>query len=211
MHELAPRQRDVIDFISATIEQRGFPPTYREIGDALGISSTNGVADHVKALVRKGYLIKAESGAARGIRLTEKAGPIERGGTMSIPLVGTVAAGVPVLAVENYERTFHFDRDLIGGTGSFFSLEVRGDSMIEEGIFEGDYLIVRQQSTASNGDIVVALVGDEATVKFYFREGSRIRLQPAHPTMPPIYIQPEEQGVIQGVVVGIFRRYSVSP
>lgn len=207
MIELSRRQRDVLDFVIAAIQQRGIPPTYREIGDALGISSTNGVADHVKALVRKGYLRKAGGGAARGIQLTEKARPVERGDTVSVPVIGAVAAGLPILADENYERSLHLDASLLSGGDSVYALNVRGDSMVEEGILDGDLVIVRSQATARNGDIVVALVDDEATVKFFFREGDRIRLQPAHPTMDPIYVDARNQTAVQGIVVGVFRQY----
>jgi repressor LexA len=205
--ELSPRQRDVLDFIATMLEQRGIPPTYREIGDALGIASTNGVADHVKALERKGFIAKEGGGAARGLRLTEKAGPTRRGDTVSVPIVGTVAAGLPVLAEENYERSFHIDRSLLRGGGQVFALKVRGDSMIEEGIFQDDLVIVRRQDSARNGDIVVALVDGEATVKFFFREGERIRLQPAHPTMEPIYVDGRSTTLVQGVVIGVWREY----
>ena len=205
--DLSPRQRDVLDYIRSTSMQRGFPPTYREIGDALGISSTNGVADHVKALVKKGFLEKSETGAARGLKLTTKAKPGRRGDTVSVPVLGTVAAGQPILAQENYERSIHLDRSLIRGSDAVYALRVRGDSMIEEGIMEGDIVIVRQQSTARNGDIVVAMVEEEATVKFYFHEGHRIRLQPAHPTMDPIYVSASQASAIQGVVVGVYRQY----
>ena len=207
MIELSRRQRDVLDFVIAAIQQRGIPPTYREIGDALGISSTNGVADHVKALVRKGYLRKAGGGAARGIQLTEKARPVVRGDTVSVPVIGTVAAGLPLLAEENYEKSLHLDASLLAGGDSVYALTVRGDSMIEEGILDGDLVIVKSQATARNGDIVVALVDDEATVKFFFREGDRIRLQPAHPTMDPIYVDSRNHTAVQGIVVGVFRQY----
>ncbi len=204
---LSARQRDVLDFVSSSISQSGRPPTYREIGDALGISSTNGVADHVKALVRKGFLTKARGGAARGIQLTEKAGPTHRGDVVSVPIVGHVAAGQPILADENYERSIHLDASMVGGGGRCFALRVRGDSMIEEGILDGDVVIVREQNSARNGEIVVALVDGEATVKFYFREGTRIRLQPAHPTMAPIYVDRSSDATIQGVVTGVWRQY----
>jgi repressor LexA len=205
--DLSPRQRDVLDYISAALEQRGIPPTYREIGDALGIASTNGVADHMKALERKGYLRKVGDGAARGIQLTAKADPIRRGETVSVPLVGTVAAGMPILAEQNYEGSLHFDSSLFRNQGSIFALRVRGDSMVEEGILDGDVVLIRQVAQARNGDIVVALVDGEATVKFYFHEGGRIRLQPAHPTMRPIYVDATQQSAIQGVVIGLYRQY----
>ena len=212
MEDLSPRQRDVLDFISAAIAQRGLPPTYREIGDALNIRSTNGVADHVKALIRKGYVKKltgeADAGLARGLQLTGAARSTERGAVTAVPIVGTVAAGTPILAEENYDRTLHLDSSMVPSGGVVFGLKVRGDSMIEEGIHDGDIVIVRQQATARDGDIVVALVDGSATVKFYFRERGRIRLQPAHPTMAPIFVDPTMESAVQGLVVGVYRSYN---
>lgn len=211
MEDLSPRQRDVVDYICSTVAQRGIPPTYREIGDALGIASTNGVADHVKALIRKGYLKKvggAPGGVARGIQLTSKARSVRRSAVVPVPLIGNVAAGQPILAEENYEKTLHLDRSLIPPNSSVYALRVRGESMIEEGIHDGDYVIVRQQDVVRNGEIVVALVDGEATVKFYFREGERVRLQPANSTMGPIWIDAANTSMVQGVVVGVYRRYA---
>lgn len=212
MDDLSPRQRDVLDFVQSTIAQRSIPPTYREIGDALGISSTNGVADHVKALVKKGYLKKAQRGApggvARGLMLTSKSQSRRRGAVVSVPLVGTVAAGAPILAEQNYEKTLHLDRTMTAGNATTYALRVQGDSMIEEGILDGDVVIVRQQDTARNGEIVVAMVDGEATVKFFFREKDRIRLQPAHPTMAPIYVDSSKDTAIQGIVIGVYRKYN---
>jgi repressor LexA len=211
MDDLSPRQRDVLDFIQSTISQRSIPPTYREIGDALNISSTNGVADHVKALIRKGYLKKADRGApggvARGLMLTSKSQSRRRGAVVSVPLVGHVAAGAPILADQNYEKTIHLDRSMTAGVDTTYALRVRGDSMVEEGILDGDVVIVRQQNTARDGEIVVAMVDGEATVKFFFRERNRIRLQPAHPTMAPIYVDETNNTAIQGVVIGVYRKY----
>jgi repressor LexA len=127
---------------------------------------------------------------------------------VSVPLVGNVAAGSPILADQNYEKTLHLDRSMTAGNATTYALRVRGESMIEEGILDGDVVIVRQQNTARNGDIVVAMVDSEATVKFFFREKDRIRLQPAHPTMAPIYVDSSNNTAIQGVVIGIYRKYS---
>jgi repressor LexA len=210
MTELSPRQNDVLDYIAHTIESRGLPPSYREIGDALGISSTNGVSDHVKALIKKGYLKKLEGapGAARGIQLTIKSRSMHANENfIEIPLLGHVAAGTPMLAEENRERTINFDSDLLRGDGPTYALRVHGDSMIEEGIHDGDLVIVRQQATARNGDIVVALVDGEATVKYFFHEGQRIRLQPANSAMDPIFVGPEHTTLIQGTVAGVIRVY----
>ncbi len=207
MRGLTARQTDVLQFIMKTVDERGFPPSYREIGDALGIASTNGVADHVKALVRKGYLRKEAGGTARGLALTVKSRGQADGATLKVPVLGNVAAGAPILADENHDGDLTLGRDLVPGDGPTFALRVRGESMIEEGIHDGDYVIVRQASTARNGDMVVALVDGEATVKFYFHEGRRIRLQPAHPTMPPIFVDPGQTSAIQGKVVAVLRVY----
>ena len=207
MDDISPRQADVLEYIRRAVEERGFPPTYREIGDALGISSTNGVADHVKALVKKGYLRKADGGAARGLQLTAMSTAMTDAPMLEVPILGNVAAGLPILADENHDGSLQLGRDMVPGDGPTFALRVRGESMIEEGIHDGDYVIVRQQQNARNGDMVVALVDDEATVKFFFREGNRIRLQPAHPTMAPIFVDATQQAVIQGKVVAVFRVY----
>jgi len=207
MDELTPRQADVLHFIQRALEERGFPPTYREIGDALGISSTNGVADHVKGLIKRGYLAKPQAGAARSLQVTARGSAMGDSPMLDVPILGNVAAGLPIMADENHDGTLHLGRDMVPGDGPTFALRVRGESMIEEGIHDGDYVIVRQQITARNGDMVVALIDDEATVKFFFREGPRIRLQPAHPTMPPIYVDARQQTAIQGKVVAVFRVY----
>ena len=210
MDDLSPRQRDVVNYIASTVAQRGIPPTYREIGDALGIASTNGVADHVKALIKKGYLRKvggSPGGVARGIQLTSKARTVRRSSIIPIPVMGHVAAGQPILAEENYERTLHLDRTMVPAKTSVFALRVRGDSMIEEGIHDGDYVIVRQQETARDGEIVVALVDGDATVKYYYRDGDRVRLQPANSAMEPIYVDSTRAAAIQGTVVGVYRKY----
>ena len=210
MTDLSQRQADVLDFIANAIESRGLPPSYREIGDALGIASTNGVSDHVKALIKKGYLKKLEGarGVARGIQLTAKSRSMHSNeNLLEIPLLGHVAAGAPILAEQNQERTINFDADLLRGDGPTFALRVRGDSMIEEGIHDGDMVIVRQQADARNGDIVVALVDGEATVKYYFHEGERIRLEPANSAMDPIFVGPDQTTLIQGTVAGVIRVY----
>lgn len=210
MTDLSQRQSDVLDFVAQAIETRGLPPSYREIGDALGISSTNGVSDHVKALIKKGYLQKIEdgSGKARGIRLTAKSRSMHaHDNLIEIPLLGHVAAGAPILAEQNQESIINFDANLLRGGGPTYALRVRGDSMIEEGIHDGDMVLVRQQSTARNGDIVVALIDGEATVKYYFHEGERIRLQPANSAMEPIFVGPDQETAVQGTVAGVIRVY----
>jgi len=208
MEELSPRQAQIVDMIKAAVDQRGVMPSYREIGAALGIRSTNAVSDHVKALVRKGYLERmGEPGTPRTLRLTTKAtGHIEDTAVVGVPVVGRVAAGSPVLAAENLEGTVHVDASWLPSGGRVFGLVVQGDSMIEDGIFEGDLLFVRQQSTARNGEIAVVMVDDEATVKRVYAEKGRVRLQPSNSSMAPIYVQ-EGQAEVQvvGTAVGVFR------
>lgn len=198
---LTRRQKQVLDFISRCIDERGYPPTLREIGQHMSIRSTNGVNDHLKALERKGYL-KREDLKARAMR------SVEPDSAARVPLVGQVAAGEPLLATENVEDVLKVDRSLLGRSEDVFALRVKGDSMIEDGIFDGDLVFVRRQPTASPGETVVALVEDEATVKRYYPEQSRIRLQPANASMAPIYVNEQEQRALDilGVVIGVFRR-----
>lgn len=199
--DLTPRQREVLDFITECIDARGFPPTLREIGSQFGIRSTNGVNDHLKALERKGYLAR-EDLKSRALRPTH-AKPV-----VQVPLIGRVAAGQPVLAVENVESTFKLDQALIGAAGEHFALRVDGESMIEDGIFDGDIVFVRPQSNARAGETVVALVDDEATVKRFYPEGKRVRLQPANASMQPIYVDRDDGRDLRllGVVVGVYRQ-----
>ena len=174
----------------------------REIGLHMGIQSTNGVNDHLKALERKGFLVRDDM-KSRALR------PISGSGqTISVPIVGRVAAGEPVLAVENIEDTVKVDRFFIGPTREVFALRVKGESMIEDGIFDGDFIFVRKQLSADPGDTVVAIIGEEATVKRYYPEGDRIRFQPANSAMKPIYVHRDDFRSVDilGVVVGVYRK-----
>lgn len=200
----------MLDFLVAAIDQRGVCPSYREIGQALGIKSTNGVSDHLKALERKGYLERVGGrGASRSVRLTTKAvGHLqEEGETVGVPVLGRIAAGVPLLAEENYEGTVRVDASMIPSGANVFALVVTGDSMIEDGIHDGDTLFVRQTQRVREGDIAVVLVDGEATVKRFYREGARIRLQPANSAMDPIYVDASSGDVqVVGLAVGVYRR-----
>lgn len=200
---LTLRQRQVLGYISECIEAQGFPPTLREIGVRFGIRSTNGVNDHLRALERKGYL-ERELWKSRALR------PVGSTSVVSVPLLGQVAAGRPQLAVEQSETSLKVDRALLGGgrTDEVFALRVRGDSMVEDGIFDKDYVFVRRQPTARAGATVVALIDDEATVKRYYPEADHLRLQPANASMAPIRVRPGEGREVQllGVVVGVYRR-----
>jgi repressor LexA len=208
MDVLPPRQRELLDFVASYADQRGIPPTLREIGEAMGIKSTNGVSDQVKALVKKGFLERVgDARTSRGIRLTHQArGGFREQSTLAVPVIGRVAAGSPLLAEENYAGTLHMDASVMPHQAPVFALVIHGQSMIEDGILDGDYVFVRQQAEARNGDIVVAMVDGEATCKRFFREKGRVRLQPANSEMSPIYVDATRTFQILGVVVGVYRR-----
>jgi repressor LexA len=208
---LTDRQREILDFISQSIRERGYPPTLREIGLHFGIRSTNGVNDHLRALEKKGHLQREDlkSRALRPVGARAPARAATRDDDLvEIPLVGRVAAGVPLLAVENVEDTVKVDRFFIGQTREVFALRVKGESMIEDGIFDGDYIFVRKQLQATRGDIVVAMIDDEATVKRYYPEGDNIRFQPANAAMQPIVVRKRDWKSVNliGIVVGVYRK-----
>ena len=220
---LTDRQEKILSFIKKSIQDQGYPPTIREIGEHFGIRSTNGVNDHLKALERKGYLLRGElksralsvidggrSQAARFPRLARRElSAVDDGDVMEIPVVGKVAAGEPILAQENITDHVRIDSVLLGDGGrKVFALRVSGDSMIGDGIFDGDYIFVRKQLHAGAGEIVVAMIEDEATVKRFYPEGDRVRFQPSNPRLKPIYVSKEDfrETQIIGVVVGVYRK-----
>ncbi len=211
MEDLSPRQLQVLNLIRSWVETNGIAPSFREIGDQLGIKSTNGVSDHVRALERKGYIERVGGrGAARSLRLTRKAtGTLEDERVTSVPVLGRIAAGSPILAVEDPDDALMMDRDLLPTRGGeVFALVVRGDSMIEDGIHDGDYVFVHKQSNWSEGEIIAVLVEGEATVKRVFRErGGKLRLQPSNSDMDPIFVAPNVgECEVMGAVVGVYRR-----
>lgn len=204
MRGLTKRQQLVLEFIQESIQENGFPPTLREIGAHFGIRSTNGVNDHLLALQRKGYLRRQDM-KSRALRPTASAGGVPR----EVPLVGRVAAGQPLLAIENLEGSLRVDSGLLPSEGgTYFALRVRGESMIGAGILDGDIVFVRQQEEASSGTIVVAMVGDEATVKTLYRDGERLRLQPSNPAVAPIVVGRDDGRTLRilGIVVGVYRK-----
>jgi repressor LexA len=260
MQGLTQRQQMVLDFIRQSIADRGYPPTLREIGARMGIRSTNGVNDHLRALERKGYLTR-EDMKSRALRPTplgnlpsEANGAAESadgdlrfdadgiqaelpglfGGRLAkgdsadgsfgatgfsgvpanddelveIQVLGRVAAGLPIFAEEHVIDTVRIDRGMVRGGREVFGLRVHGDSMIEAGILNGDYIFVRKQLTAQKGEIVVALIGDEATVKYYFPEKDYVRFQPANKDMAPILVRAIDfrPTMLLGVVVGVYRK-----
>ena len=205
MKGLTKRQREVYDFILSYIENTQRPPTIREIGEHFGMKSTGTVRDNVLALEKKGY-IRQRPRSARGIVLVQREDARVASGARRIPIVGSIAAGQPILAVENIEDQIDVDARFFGDSDTVFALRVKGDSMRDAGIYDGDYVFVRRQETAENGDIVAAVIGDEATVKRYFHEGNRIRLQPANESMAPIYVDADQaQVILAGKVIGVLR------
>jgi repressor LexA len=199
--ELTRRQGAILDFIIESIHDKGYPPTIAEIGVRFRIASTNGVNDHLVALERKGFIQRAPK--ARGIHVTEKATTnLYHNAVATLPLVGRVAAGAPILAEENVEDRVPVSGPLARVNG--YCLRIRGDSMIEDGIYDGDIIIVDKERRAATGDIIVALIGDDATVKRYYPHGERVELRPANESMQSI-ILPASSVEIQGVVVGLHR------
>jgi repressor LexA len=230
---LTQRQQMVLDFIRQSIADRGYPPTLREIGARMGIRSTNGVNDHLRALERKGYLTREDmksralrptahansnhdpsagehrNGEANGAEAANRLRIVgEDEDVIDVQVLGRVAAGLPLFAEEHVIDTVRVDRGLLKGGREVFGLRVHGDSMIEAGILNGDYIFVRKQLTANRGDIVVALIGDEATVKYYYPEKDYVRFQPANKAMAPILVRAVDfkPTMLLGVVVGVFRR-----
>ena len=215
MDELTDRQKEILQFILRTSEERGYPPTIREIGEEMDIRSTNGVNDHLKALERKGFVTRGEQ-QSRSLVPTKRArlvlglGARRTDPTMvDVPVLGRVAAGAPILAQQNIEDTVRIDSFLLGSNGKeVFALRIKGDSMIEDGIHDGDFIFVKKAPSAAPGEIVVALIEDEATCKRYYPELDRVRFQPANHTMQPIYVSKSDfkQTMILGKVVGVYRR-----
>ena len=197
---LTQKQDKIFQFICNQIEKAGYPPTVREVGGAFGISE-KGAHDHLNAIEKKGYIRRAP-GKPRAIEVMDfvrKPGPQ---GAVEVPIVGRVAAGEPLLASENIEGTLPLPSKMAKDE-MCFALRVKGASMVNAGIFEGDFVVVKEQNYADPGDIVVALLDDEATVKRFFPEGDQIRLQPENDTMPPIVVDNVE---VLGKVIGLFRQ-----
>jgi repressor LexA len=199
MEQLTPRQQEVLAIVTEYIASNGYPPSLREIGKKLSVTGTLGVMKHLEALEKKGYLRRQE-GSSRGISLCGQAQ------AASLPIVGVVRAGALHPAIEDIEGHFAIDSSQARSGGTFF-LRVKGDSMIHAHIKEGDLALVRPQPNAANRDIVVAMVGGEATLKRFYREGDQVRLQPENPNYQPIIVREEDgEFSIVGKVVGIYRQ-----
>jgi len=199
---LSDKQKRILAFIKEELQQKGYPPSVREICDAVGLKSTSTVHGHLERLEKKGY-IRRDPSKPRAIEVLDDLSYRSKKELVNVPIVGKVTAGQPILAVENIEDTFPLPLDYIHHNDVFI-LTVQGDSMINAGILDGDYVIVNQQNYADNGDIVVALLDDEATVKRFYKEKNYIRLQPENPFMEPILAR---NVIILGKVIGVFRIY----
>ncbi len=208
--KLTDRQQQILDLIRQTVARTGFPPTRAEIAQALGFRSPNAAEDHLKALARKGA-IELTAGASRGIRLKDTAAapvqsslPIPALAQLLLPLVGRVAAGSPILAAEHVEREVGVDPSLFAQAPDYL-LKVRGMSMRDAGILEGDLLAVKKASEARNGQIVVARLGDEVTVKRLQRQNGHIELLPENPDFEPIVVKADQEFALEGIAVGLIR------
>ena len=209
--ETTRKERAILKFIEEQVMSNGYPPSVREIGKAIGLSSTATVHAYIAKLEKQGF-IKKEDKKGRTLKVIKGSDgkPVRKSNKnfytqrelVDVPIIGKITAGQPILAVENVTDTFPIPIDFVGNSESFM-LTVRGESMIEAGILDGDYILVKRQSNASNGEIVVALIGEEATVKTFYKEKDHIRLQPENHTMDPIIV-PDCQ--ILGKVAGVFRK-----
>lgn len=202
---LTKRQKEVLDYITQYIEVHGYAPSYREIAEAFNLGSVATVADHVETLVSKGLLRKSDN-SARSLQLV-KDEDFEEDHYVGLPILGLIAAGQPIQTMTGHTETLEVPPFMVGTRHSYV-LQVKGDSMIEEGIFEGDYVVIQEKEVPSNGDMVVALVNnEEATLKRYYKEKDHVRLQPSNAAYEPIIIKPSTPIKIQGVCIGVIRKY----
>lgn len=198
--KITAKQQEILDYIKESILKRGYPPSVREICEAVHLKSTSSVHSHLETLEKNGY-IRRDPTKPRTIEITDDSFGLTRRELVNVPLVGSIAAGQPILAEQNIENYFPIPVEMLPNQ-EVFMLRVKGDSMINAGIFDGDQIIVKQQSTARNGEIVAALVDDSATVKRFYRENGHYRLQPENDSMDPIIVNEAE---VLGVVIGLFR------
>ena len=199
--KISPKQTEILEYIKSEIINRGFPPAVREICEAVNLKSTSSVHSHLETLERNGY-IRRDPTKPRAIEIVDDNFNLTRRELVNVPVVGRVAAGEPILAVENVENYFPIPAEFMPNSQTFM-LNVKGESMIKAGILDGDQILVQQQSTAENGDIVVALIDDSATVKTFYKEDGYYRLQPENDTMEPIIVKDDLK--ILGKVIGVFR------
>ncbi|WP_432631051.1 transcriptional repressor LexA [Brotaphodocola sp.] len=202
--KISQKQQEILDYIKTCILKKGYPPAVREICEAVHLKSTSSVHSHLETLERNGY-IRRDPTKPRAIEVLDNQFSTQRREAVQVPIIGTVAAGQPILAEQNIEEYFPIPSEYLPAGGEVFILRVKGESMINAGIFNGDQVIVQQMNTAENGDIVVALLDDSATVKRFYRENGHYRLQPENDAMEPIIVSDVQ---ILGKVVGLFRRMS---
>lgn len=200
--KITPKQQEILDFIKSEILHKGYPPAVRDICEAVHLKSTSSVHSHLETLEKNGY-IRRDPTKPRAIEIMDDSFYMVRHEVVNVPLVGTVAAGQPLLAAENIEAYFPIPAEYVPNTDTFM-LKVKGDSMVNAGIFDGDQILVQRQSTARNGDMVVALVDDSATVKTFYKENGHYRLQPENDSMNPIIV---DEVTILGKVFGVFRLF----
>lgn len=203
--QLTSRQQEVFDYIKAQTTEFCRPPTVREIANRFNISSTNGVRSILAALIKKGYISRSPR-TSRGLEILQDDSPTLDSSLAEIPIVGRVAAGEPILAVQNLEGTITVDRDFIARRKDVFALRVKGDSMINAGIFDGDLVFAQHQNTAERGEIIIAKIDDEATVKYFQPKKDWVELHAANPKYQPIIVKPERDFSIAGRVIGIMRK-----
>lgn len=200
--KISVKQKEILDYIKSEILQRGYPPAVREICEAVHLKSTSSVHSHLETLEKNGY-IKRDPTKPRAIEIVDDSFNLSRREIVNVPIVGTVTAGQPILAVENIDGYFPLLSEDVPKAETFM-LKVKGESMINAGIFDGDLILVEKQSTAENGEIVVALIDDSATVKTFYKEDGHFRLQPENDTMAPIIVDNLD---ILGRVRGLYRRF----
>lgn len=200
--KITPKQQEILDFIKSEILNKGYPPAVRDICEAVHLKSTSSVHSHLETLEKNGY-IRRDPTKPRAIEIMDDSFYMVRHEVVNVPLVGTVAAGQPILAAENIESYFPIPAEYMPNADTFM-LKVKGESMINAGIFDGDRILVQQQSSANNGDIVVAMVDDSATVKTFYKENGHYRLQPENDSMNPIIV---DEVTILGKVFGVFRLF----
>ena len=200
--KISDKQREILEYIKAEILNKGYPPAVREICEAVKLKSTSSVHAHLETLEKNGY-IRRDPTKPRAIEIVDENFNLTRREMVNVPIVGRVAAGEPILAVENIENYFPIPAEFMPNEQTFI-LQVQGESMVNAGILDGDYILVEQQTTANDGDMVVALVDDSATVKTFYKENGYFRLQPENETMDPIIVDKVE---ILGIAIGLYRKF----
>ncbi|MBR0409886.1 MAG: transcriptional repressor LexA [Eubacterium sp.] len=203
--KISAKQKEILEFVKQSILNRGYPPAVREICEAVHLKSTSSVHSHLETLEKNGY-IRRDPTKPRAIEIIDDSFNLTRRELVNVPIIGTVTAGQPILAVENIEGYFPIMPEFVHNRQTFM-LNVVGDSMVNAGIFSGDYILVEEARTAANGDIIVALIDDSVTVKRFYKEENGIRLQPENDAMDPIYVPPDSYFSIVGKVIGLFRSF----